>query len=168
MFAEQNVQVGNTKLGIYSKIKKSNICPDIRDASTCEHYYQNLFEKYNQNSWYSLCWIQGNCSHLCDFRVDYCNVLLYVHTLHILCSVQDYAARLMQIDDCEHITPVLYYLHFLPVYLRINYKLLLYIYKALPNHVPPSICGKVATCKPRRQFRSSSRCLLYTKRLRCL
>ena len=71
-------------------------------------------------------------------RLEYCNVLLYElpkKTLHILQRVQDYAARLiLRFSKSEHITPVLYYIHWLPVELRVDYNIVLYTYKAPHDH----------------------------------
>ena len=60
-------------------------------------------------------------------RIDYCNSLLFkISAVHIakLQRIQNSAARLVYyIPSFEHITPVLYRLHWLPVSFRIEYKL---------------------------------------------
>ena len=53
---------------------------------------------------------------------------------------QGNATRLiMRFSISEHITPVLRYLHWFPVKVRVDYKVLLHTYKAFNNHVPPYI-----------------------------
>ena len=50
---------------------------------------------------------------------------------------QNRAARLITVVGIrDHITPVLKELHWLPVELRIHFKVLLYIFKALRGQVP--------------------------------
>jgi hypothetical protein len=74
-------------------------------------------------------------------RLDYGNALLHglpQSLLNRLQRVQNCAARLVaRISKRDHITPVLYDLHWLPVQYRIKYKILLYTYKAL-NGVAPA------------------------------
>ena len=87
--------------------------------------------------------------------------------LHILQRVQNYAARLiLRFGRSEHITPVLYYLHWLSVELRVDYKMLLYTYKAFYEHAPPYICDMITKYKPRRQLISSDKCMLVVPKIR--
>ena len=70
------------------------------------------------------------------------NIARIRRMLHISQRVQNYAARLiLRFGKSEHITP----LHWLPVELRVDYKMLLYnyTYKAFYNHAPPYICDIV-------------------------
>ena len=68
-------------------------------------------------------------------RIDYCNSLLYgiLQTpLVKLKRVQNAAARLIcKVSRFDHITPVLFTLHWLPVNYRITFKVLLVTYKAI-------------------------------------
>lgn len=76
-------------------------------------------------------------------RLDYCNSLylgLPMSTVNRLHMVQNAAARLLTgTKKCQHITPVLALLHWLPVRFRIDFKVLLFVYKALHGLVPQYI-----------------------------
>ena len=73
-------------------------------------------------------------------RLDYGNALLYGITTALMCrlqKVQNSAARLVtRTRKHDHITPVLFSLHWLPVEYRCQYKLLTYTYKALHGTAP--------------------------------
>ena len=68
-------------------------------------------------------------------RFDYCNSLMCGmsdHSVHRLQVAQNCAARVIcKISRSEHITPVLFELHWLPVACRIRFKTLLLVCKAL-------------------------------------
>ena len=73
-------------------------------------------------------------------RLDYCNSLLCGiagNLLQKLQPVQNAAARLItRTGRREHITPVLSELHWLPVQLRIDFKLAVLVYKVLHGQLP--------------------------------
>ena len=60
----------------------------------------------------------------------------------------------------EHITPVLYHLHWLPITCRIDFKILLMTYKALNCQAPSYITEFLTLYKPKRSLRSASHKML--------
>ena len=73
-------------------------------------------------------------------RIDYCNSLLFglpAYQIHKIQRVQNAAARLIYNESkYRRITPLLYNLHWLPVTFRIEFKILLLIFKALKGFAP--------------------------------
>ena len=78
-------------------------------------------------------------------RLDYCNSLLTGVNdglLWLLQSVQNAAARLVTGTwRCEHITPALWQLHWLPVRKFIQYQLASLIFRALSGLAPDYLAG---------------------------
>ena len=105
---------------------------------------------------------------LISSRLDYCNAL-YVgvsqSSLSGLQLVQNAAARLLtNTNRREHITPVLNSLHWLPVQYRIDFKLLMFVFKAL-NGLAPSYLSELLTVRePGGALRSSNQLLLEVPR----
>ena len=97
-------------------------------------------------------------------KLDNCNSLLYGLPnclLKKLQHVQNAAARLITLSrKHEHITPILFNLHWLPVNYRIIFKILLITYKALNDLAPSYVRDLLTPYTPSRQLRSSSKDLL--------
>ena len=76
-------------------------------------------------------------------HLDFCNRQvcgLPNNQLHKLQRIQNAAARLIcNVGRFVHITPSLYRLHWLPINCRIQFKILLSVYKALNGIAPPYI-----------------------------
>ena len=76
-------------------------------------------------------------------------------------TIQNAAARIVTFTrKTEHITPVLRKLHWLPVQYRINFKVLLLVYKGLNGLAPAYISELLQHCTSSRSLRSSSQRLL--------
>ena len=94
-------------------------------------------------------------------KLDHCNSLLYINVpknvIKKLQSVQNAAARLItRSRKCDHITPILLHLHWLPVSERIKFKILLLTFKALHQQSPTYIQDLITRYLPSRPLRSSS------------
>ena len=73
-----------------------------------------------------------------------------------------------QIAKFDHITPALIDLHWLPVTFRVQFKLLLFVYKSLHNQ-SPSYIKDLLSLKPAANYalRSSAQSLLFVPKVNC-
>ena len=104
---------------------------------------------------------------LISSRLDYYNALYVVSqaSLGRLQLVQNAAARLLTCTNKrEHITPVLKSLHWLPVQYRIDFKILMFVFKALHGLTPVYLTELLTVQEPGRALRSSNQLLLEVPR----
>ena len=97
-------------------------------------------------------------------RIDYCNAVLAglpAVALHPLTAVLHAAARIIKnIDNHDHIAPVLRQLHWLPIPARITFKLCSLMYNILSHTAPEYMTSLINSCMNqtgRRRLRSASR-----------
>lgn len=103
-------------------------------------------------------------------RIDYCNALYFgisQSSLHRLQLVQNAAARLLTSSSrYTHITPILSSLHWLPVRFRIDFKILMFVFRALHGLAPLYLSDILILHRPSRALRSSSQMVLDVPRSR--
>ena len=105
-------------------------------------------------------------------HLDYHNALLFglpKYQLDRLQKVQNTAARVIfQIPKFDHISPALIDLHWLPVTFRVQFKLLLFVYKSLHSQSPP-YSKDLLSLKPATNYalRSSAQPLLFVPKVNC-
>ncbi|KAF7240636.1 putative RNA-directed DNA polymerase from transposon BS, partial [Varanus komodoensis] len=96
--------------------------------------------------------------------LDFCNALyvgLPLKTVRILQLVQNNAARLlMGMGSYVHMTPVLRQLHWLPIEVRAQFKVLVMTYKALNGLGPGYLHERLRPYMPDRPLRSAGEALL--------
>ncbi len=89
-------------------------------------------------------------------RLDYCNSLYYG------AMVQNVAARLLTgSHKFDHISPILTSLHWLPVKQRIEFKILVFVFKALHGLAPAYLSDLVRCHNPFRALRSGNLGVLF-------
>ena len=101
---------------------------------------------------------KGLCHALVTSKLDFCNSLLLgtpdVH-LKSLVKIQNASVRLIcgLKKDTRHITPYIRNLHWLPLKFRIEFKILLLVYKALKDQAPPYLKAYLKWYDPGRSLR---------------
>ena len=81
--------------------------------------------------------------------------------------VQNAAARLLTgTKKYDHVTPILASLHWLPIHFRIQFKILLFVFKALNDQAPSYISDLLTPLAYTRSLRSSDQALLSIPRSR--
>ena len=100
--------------------------------------------------------------------LNYCNVFylgISHGSLHCLQWVQNTSACLITgTERYDHITPVLVYLHCLPVTFHIDFEILLLTFKALNGLVPKYMCDLLTWYVPPWPLKANDRALLVTHR----
>ena len=138
---------------MYAQVTKRGKMGDITHVHTkcCQAAFFHLFTIRRIWKFLNHETVQILVNAFVTSRLDYCNSLLYglpATQLNKLQRVQNAAARLIcNIARFDHISPILFELHWLPIKYRINFKILLITYKAL-HGLAPNYITELITVKP--------------------
>ena len=172
LYNDLSITIGDTVVDCSSQVKNLGVIFDrvlsLRQhvsytSKTCRFHLRNIsrIRKYIPQDT-SVVLVKS----LVMSRLDYSNGLFYglpKCTVSGLQGVQNSAARIVtqeRLRDHDSMSRALIGLHWLPVDKRIEYKLLLYTYKALHDLAPGYLCELVVPYVPRRVLRSAELNLL--------
>ncbi|XP_068723293.1 uncharacterized protein [Montipora capricornis] len=149
-----SIEVGNQRIDRSSSVRNLGV---ILDESLGMNSHINQICKasfYRISKYLSKECRQSLVHAYVTSRLDYCNSLLYglpKYQLSKLQRIQTIAARLItDTMKFDHINPVLYNLHWLPVNYRIQFKILVITFKAIYGMAPSYLSNLIC-------IRSSSR-----------
>ncbi|MCP3848752.1 MAG: hypothetical protein GY694_00735, partial [Gammaproteobacteria bacterium] len=138
----------------------SDMSLDKHVSNICRSAY---FEIRKISSIRHLLTMEASKTLVCAFvlsRLDYCNSLLFScpkYLLNKLQKVQNAAARLvLKARKRQHASPLLKSLHWLPVNLRVQYKILVLCHTYFSGCLPVYLSHLLSVYTPARQLRSSS------------
>ena len=83
-----------------------------------------------------------------------CSLASQIPFIKKLQRVQNAARLLTRTRKFDHITPILVFLHWLPIQARADFKVLLLTYKSLQGLAPLYVSGLLAPYRPTRSLRS--------------
>ena len=135
-------------------------------SNACRAAYFNLFRIAKIRTSLTITAWKTLVHSLVTSRIDYGNAVLCGisdRLLHRLEMVQRSAARVVERirrGDRRSMTAVLQQLHWLPVKYRIEYKLLVIVFRAPHNRTPACLASFITPCVPRGALRSADGALL--------
>ena len=155
----ENLCVGDCRITPSSTaVKNLNMLTHIN--KTCSYAFYHLHNIQRIRKYLTRQSVESLIHAFVMSKIDYCNGLLYgLPSSHILKlqRVQNAVARLVTGSPrfC-HITPVLISLHWLPIKFRVNYKIVLLIFKCLHGLAPKYLADLIkVNSAPRYNLRST-------------
>ena len=151
MMELQSLTVGNEEVDVAKCVRLLGVDSDS-DLTSKQHVW-NVAKKcfYMLKNMFKIrCCINETAAKagvhsMITSKLDYCNAILYglpESTLKHFTRVQNLSAHFIsQHGEYEHITQVLKQLHWLPVYQRICYKVLILTFKSLNGQAPTYLEG---------------------------
>ncbi len=156
-----NVRKEARNLGV---VFDSELSFDVQVTKMVQSCFAQLRKLTKIKSFLSLADLEKDINAFISSRLDYCNVLysgISKRNLQRLQLIQNAAARLLtRTKKRDHITPIIAALDWLPVSFRIDFNILLLVFKTLKGQAPVYICDLLILHEPDRCLRSSGRALL--------
>ncbi len=138
----------------------SNLSFDSHISNICKTEFFHLKNKSKLRPMLSMSNTEMLIHAFMTSRLDYCNALLggcCARVINKLQMVQNAAARVLtRTRKYDHISPVMSTLHWLPIKHRIDFKILLIIYKALNGLAPQYLSELLLHYSPPRPLRSQN------------
>ena len=166
---EIDLLIGSNKIIPSTVVRNLGVWQDqLLDMSThvsevCKACYKQLYCIKRIRPFLTVKATEDLVRALVTSRIDYCNSLLSGLTqksLGMLQRVQNFSARIvLQLPRRAHITPAFYCLHWLPVELRIPFKLLSLVFQCLNGLAPDYLKSLLVHHVPVRPLRSSENLL---------
>ena len=145
----QEIYIGSTTMSMLPQVK-----------NVCKSAFYHIRTIFRIRKYLSTQTAEILIHAFATFKLDHCISLLYNVAKSVIKkhqSVQNVAARLItRSRKCDHITLILFDLHWLPVSERIKFKILLLTFKVLHQQTPPYILDLITRYLPSRSLRSSS------------
>ena len=171
-----SVTVGESEITSAKSVKNLGVMFDstlsMQDQvnSVCKSCYMHLRNISRIRCYLTPDVCKSLVNSLVTSRLDYCNATLYGlpnTMLRKLQQVQNTAARIiMRSPRLNQITPILKELHWLPVKYRVQFKILVYAFKALNCQAPAYIQDMIKVYIPTRSLRSENAMTLVVPRVR--
>ena len=154
----QKITIGSSSVDVVTVVRNLGVYIDNRLSmknhilhvvKTCNYHIRNIafIRKYlSEDTLKTVI-----CNHVLS-RLDYCNSVYYGlpnYLLRKLQSIQNRAARLIKgLRSRDRITPTLIELHWLPTKARIEFKILLLVYKVLKYNEPEYLRNSLEFYRP--------------------
>ena len=161
-----DIQIGQSVICFKSEVKNlgvifdKNLTMDAHINKVCQIGYMHLRNIRNIRKYLDRKSIESLVHAFITSKLDYCNSLLIGITdgrLRKLQRLQNAAARvIVQAYKYDHITPVLRDLHWLPIEARIDFKVLVLVFKCLHTQAPTYLADLFNFCQFKRSLRSNS------------
>ena len=167
-----SVKVGDTEIKPIESVQKLGVWFDkhmtmnVQVGKICSKSFRGLYNIRQIRTFLSTKTTKTLVHAFVTSHLDHCNSLLLGLPrcqLDRLQKVLNAAARVIWLKPkFDHITPVLVQLHWLPVNFRIEFKIVLFVFKALHGISPPYLAELLqGKPKTRYQLRSSDKDLLF-------
>lgn len=154
------IQPSPTAIRNLGVLMDSNLSMDSAISQICKSCYIHIHNLNRVKKYLDYRSLEKLIHCFITSKLDYCNALfLGLPAIHLnrLQRIQNVAARILTCTERhEHISPILFQLHWLPVESRVKFKILLLIHKALNENAPAYLCAMFNTNETARPLRSSS------------
>ena len=161
-----SVNIGDTTVPITKSAKNIGVTFDANltlhehITNTCRACFMQLRKIASIRRYISIEACESLVHALITSRLDYCNSMLYGlpnYQLKRLQCVQNMAARIVkQVGKYDHISPIMFELHWLPVHKRIEFKMLTMTFKIIHGLAPSYLEELIELNHPKRVLRSGT------------